>query len=134
MRPRNQLRAFTLIELLVVIANIAIFASILLPAFSAAKARAQITKCISNFSQIGVGLTMYANDNNETMPPSNNDQQAGRSTSGSTVWFVVCMGGKDPGPHWTSGFAVSNNRPFQRYVPAAETFHCPADRGQGPPP
>jgi prepilin-type N-terminal cleavage/methylation domain-containing protein/prepilin-type processing-associated H-X9-DG protein len=61
-------RAFSLIELLVVIAIIAILAALLIPALSRAKGNAGDIKCISNLKQLGIGLTIYADEHEGRLP------------------------------------------------------------------
>ena len=62
--------AFTLIELLVVIAIISILAAILFPVFAKVREKARQTACASNEKQLALGVLMYAQDNEEALPPA----------------------------------------------------------------
>ncbi len=73
MRPQAQtmrrtVRGFTLVELLVVIVVVVILAGLLLPSLAQAKSTALAAKCKSNLRQLGLGLSMYAGENDGAYP------------------------------------------------------------------
>lgn len=63
-------RGFTVIELLVVIALLALLAAILFPVLAAARERGRRAACIAQHKQLGSALLLYAQDWDETFPPS----------------------------------------------------------------
>ncbi len=65
MRKRE---GFTLIELLVVIAIIALLMGILMPALQRVKKQARTVYCLSSLKQLGMAMTMYADDNGGFIP------------------------------------------------------------------
>ena len=73
-------RGFTLIELLVVIAIIALLMAILMPALQRVKKQAKATTCLSNLKQIGLAASMYAGDNEWSIPRG--------STGNNPIWFM----------------------------------------------
>lgn len=61
-------KGFTLIELLVVISIIALLMSIMMPALGRARDAARKTICTSNCKNVGLGATMFTNENNGYLP------------------------------------------------------------------
>lgn len=98
-------KGFTLIELLVVIAIIAILAAILFPVFAKARDAAKTTQCLSNLRQLGLGLQMYAQDNDGKF------HYITMAASPKLAWGSTC-----------SGLLITYLQP---YVKSTRLFYCP---------
>ena len=65
---RRRAVAFSLLELLIVITVLGILAALLFPVFAKAREKARTINCVGNEWQLALALTMYAGDNDETLP------------------------------------------------------------------
>ena len=70
---RGVFHGFTLVELLVVLAIISALAALLLPALAMAKEKARSIFCLNNLKQIGIAMTLYADDHNDFLVPAEYD-------------------------------------------------------------
>ena len=68
--PASPATGFTLVELLVVIGIIALLISILLPAMTSAREKANRLKCLADIRTISQAMTIYSNQNKGTIIPS----------------------------------------------------------------
>src|SRR5688572_21760899 len=97
-RRRRRQTAFTLVELLVVIGIIALLISILLPTLGRARKAANTVKCAANIRSILQGMTIYASQNN----------------------------GSIPGSAWTTGRLIYSDPATAALAPGISNTNCPS--------
>jgi prepilin-type N-terminal cleavage/methylation domain-containing protein/prepilin-type processing-associated H-X9-DG protein len=117
-RPAR-LASFTLIELLVVIAIIAILAGMLLPSLAKAKRQGAQAVCMSNLKQMGYGIMMYIDSNDDTFPGT-----ASRNTYGFQKMDWI---------YWRTNFKVYppvERSPIAVHIGTVQSnlFRCPLDK------
>jgi prepilin-type N-terminal cleavage/methylation domain-containing protein len=138
-------RAFTLIELLVVIAIIAILASLLLPALSKAKQKAQRIKCVSNLKNISLAFRLWGSDHDDGYPWQRNRAEEGLRVNagqaapfnaalvavfpaGASAWLATGVPGSappQPASAWMPYYSA------RRELATPKILNCPSDGGAG---
>jgi len=120
---------FTLIELLVVIAIIAILASLLLPALTAARDKSRSALCQANTKQHPMVVSMYADDHDGYAPARIWAPWAGRHLTSHTAHIVyqlnIMTDAHLLGPYFGNNLitlgAIAGEVPFR------SPFACPSD-------
>ena len=146
--PFNSTRAdgFTLVELLVVIVTVALLATLLLPALAGTKPNSQSFQCLENERQLTLAWQMYAEDNNDLLPPNDYPYKT-TYTIGSPVWQAQhknwVVGSMHPscpldqadafaGPGINKSEFLTPNTVLSPYQTNRAGYHCPADNYVSP--
>jgi type II secretory pathway pseudopilin PulG len=124
---RRTRRAFTLIDVLVTLAVVAILISLLLPSLGRVRETAHQVICRSNVRQIGIGISMYAEDNTDRLISSVNiatDGTTGRPWDTAALRLGV-QPGNIPGRWDGLGRLYDLD-----YLPAPKLYYCPSHHGR----
>ena len=138
---KNRADGFTLVELLVVIATVGILALLLLPALAGTKPNSQSFQCLENERQLVLACQMYAEDNNDLLPPNDYPftTQYTLNSGGATWqskhrnWVVGSMSPTCPLDQSDAlaslgkSYLLDPNTVLSPYQTNRAIYHCPAD-------
>ena len=119
-------KGFTLIELLVVISIISILIAILLPALAKARKSAETVQCAVRERGIGMGITLYAEDNKDYVPQVGYapDQTNKWSQNTYNPWSLMLIKGN----YLSSSVRFVNaGVNGARIAAKSPIYYCPAD-------
>lgn len=114
-------RGFSLIELMVVLAVTMLLASILFPALGGVRETANRMACASNQRQIGLGITMWADDHNGNLPAS----YFGSKEAWQPQEMMAATVGEKPADWEGLGWLVSGH-----YLDSPACLYCPSHSGE----
>ncbi|USN99947.1 MAG: DUF1559 domain-containing protein [Phycisphaeraceae bacterium] len=116
-------RGFTLIDLLVSIAVIAVLIAIALPSLKLVHDTSRRVVCASNLRQVGLGIHMYATENNSELPYSSYTH-GDWGTDPMVIRMVADVRGEYAS--WWDGLGVLYE---QGYLSDGRIFYCPSHTG-----
>lgn len=128
---------FTLLEVLVCIAVIAVLISLLIPGLSKAQETARRVACASNLRQLGYGISSYAEENKDRLPPSGflPNRWGGRSASpnGQPDQMLIVRV-SEAAMAYSDGILWDGlGRLFSGgYLAPGKVYYCPSHRGKHP--
>ncbi len=129
---RRHARAFTMIDLMVSLAIVAILIALMFPAISMVRESTRKVVCGSNLRQIGLGVSLFSQDNRDVLPDSVFLPEWTRHTS--TAWTpdrmdtVLLSESDQPGrlhDRWDGMGLLFRDE----YISAPNIFYCPSHRG-----
>jgi prepilin-type N-terminal cleavage/methylation domain-containing protein len=99
----SRISGFTLVELLVVLVILGALTGLAIPIIRSSMASADKAGCLSNLRQVGIGLQLYLQENQQRLPPL----EAGRRSRDEDLPVLETV--------------------LLPYVDGPEVFRCPAD-------
>lgn len=117
--------AFSLVELLTVVAVVLILAGLVLGAIQGGMHRSRATSCLGNFRQLMQGLSLYATDHNDWLPPN-------PDTEGLAPYSRWCSGNAGRGGGHEFDTQILSDPSYNMLLGYVgneiKLFRCPADR------